>query len=231
MNITQPSHIIVALDFSTDKEALRFVEKLDPSLCQLKIGITMYTRYGPFFVEQLMHKGYSIFLDLKFHDIPHQVAGACHAAAALGVWMLTLHTLGGVMMCETAANAIANYTNKPYLVGVTILTSMNNDDSSEIGLKNNLDKSVQSLAKIAENSGLDGVVCSPIEVSNLREQLKKKFLLVTPGIRLEKEAANDQKRIMTPHQAIESGSDYLVMGRSITQANDPVVVLKQLAQL
>lgn len=220
--------VIVALDFPKDKTAFQFVEKLDPTLCRLKVGITMYTQYGPAFVEALMKKGYSIFLDLKFHDIPYQVAGACRSAAELGVWMLTVHTLGGPAMCEAAANAISGYSERPYLVGITILTSANQDDLSIIGIEKNLDASVKDLAKVAENSGLDGVVCSPLEAHVLREQSKENFLLVTPGIRLKPETNDDQKRVMTPNEALELGSSYLVMGRSIAQAEDPISVLKSI---
>lgn len=230
-NPMQDPRIIIALDFPSDTLAFSFIEKLDPKLCRLKVGITLFTRCGPAFIESLMQKGFSIFLDLKFHDIPNQVAGACRSAAELGVWMLTIHTLGGSAMCEAAAHAISSYRCRPYLVGVTILTSANQADLLEIGIEKDLDASVYDLAALAEKNGLDGIVCSPLEVSYLREKTKKEFLFVTPGIRLEFDANDDQKRTMTPQAAFDAGSSYIVMGRSITQAKDPCAVLKSIYKL
>jgi len=225
MSVLSDSRVIVALDFPTQEEAFSFVEKCDPQLCHLKVGLTMFTQYGPAFVEALMKQGYSIFLDLKFHDIPHQVAGACRSAAELGVWMLTLHTLGGEAMCEAAAEAVVHFKNPPQLLGVTILTSANQDDLSAIGIEKNLEACVDDLAAMAENSGLDGVVCSPLEVENLRQQVRDDFLLVTPGIRFSVDQRDDQKRVMTPAEAFAAGSSYLVIGRSLTQSNDPRALL------
>lgn len=220
--------VIVALDFPTKEAALELIEKLDPKLCRLKVGITLFTQCGPEFVEALMQKGFSIFLDLKFHDIPHQVTGACRSAAELGVWMLTIHTLGGPKMCDAAANAVSGYSKRPLVVGVTILTSSDQDNLAAIGIEKNLDLAVRDLARIAENTGLDGIVCSPLELHDLREQAERELLFITPGIRLEPVSGDDQKRVMAPDEALEAGSSYLVMGRSITQAEDPVSILEQI---
>jgi orotidine-5'-phosphate decarboxylase len=228
MTSTIHPRVIVALDFPTKDQAIQLVERLDPAHCHLKIGMTMFTTFGPDFVNELMKLGYSIFLDLKFHDIPHQVAGACRSAAELGVWMLTVHTLGGVAMCEAAANAIAQCRTKPLLVGVTVLTSSNQDDLAAIGIEKPLDTCVSDLAVLAENSGLDGIVCSPWEVLSLRKQCRDDFLFVTPGIRLDSDQSDDQKRVMTPQKAIQAGSDYLVMGRSLIASQDPLTLLKNL---
>ena len=219
---------IVALDFPTREKVFQLVDQLNPKLCRLKVGITLFTRYGPDFVEALMQKDFSVFLDLKFHDIPYQVAGACRSAAELGVWMLTIHTLGGLEMCEAAANAISGYSHRPRLIGVTILTSANQDDLAAVGIEKNLEASVRDLATMAEDSGLDGVVCSPLEVADLRQQADKHFLMVTPGIRLASDFPDDQKRVMTPEEAFKAGSDYLVIGRSITQAENPLEILQAL---
>jgi len=223
--------IIVALDLPTREEALAIVEKLDPALCRLKIANTMFTRYGPAFVKELMAAGYSIFLDLKYYDIPYQVAGACRSAAELGVWMLNLHVTGGVTMMKAAVNALKEFPEKqrPLLIGVTLLTSMDANDLRPMGIEQNVDELVTRLAGVAQDTGLDGIVCSAQEVAGLRSQLNKDFLFVTPGIRLASDNTNDQKRIMTPSDAINAGSTYLVIGRPITQAKDPLSVLQQIA--
>lgn len=225
------SKIIVALDLPTREEALAIVEKLDPKLCRLKIANTMFTRYGPAFVKELMAAGYSIFLDLKYYDIPYQVAGACRSAAELGVWMLNLHVTGGVTMMKAAVDALKEFPEKqrPLLIGVTLLTSMDANDLRPMGIEQNVDELVTRLAGVAQETGLDGIVCSAQEVAGLRPKLNKDFLFVTPGIRLATDNTNDQKRIMTPSDAINAGSNYLVIGRPITQAKDPLAVLQQIA--
>ncbi len=221
--------ILVALDFPNKETALSLVERLDPKLCRLKVATTMYTRYGPKFIEQLMQQGFDVFLDLKFHDIPVQVAGAVRSAAELGVWMLTLHTQGGYNMMSQAAEAVANLNNKPKLVGVTVLTSLDDSDLAAIGYQQTTSELVPQLAKLAYDSGLDGVVCSPQEVGLLRDAMPQDFLLVTPGIRLAEDSKGDQKRVLTPVEAVKLGADYLVIGRSITQAKNPLQTLNAIS--
>lgn len=223
--------IIVALDYSNPKLALELVDQLDSEFCRLKVGITMFTQQGPAFIEKLMSAGFEIFLDLKFHDIPHQVAGACRSAAELGVWMLTIHTLGGKEMCEAAANAVANFEKRPHIVGVTVLTSSGEKELKSINIEQPVETVVSNLTNLANHSGLDGIVCSALEVSSLRQQVGKDFLLVTPGIRLEGDRHGDQKRIMTPERAIEAGADYLVIGRPITEANNLFSVVARLKSI
>ena len=219
--------IIVALDLPTREEALKLVEKLDPKLCRLKVANTMFTRYGPAFVQEIMSSGYSVFLDLKYHDIPHQVAGACRSAAELGVWMVNLHVSGGVRMMQAAVEALSDFpkSQRPLLIGVTILTSMEESDLKPLGIGQNISALVADLAKTADQSGLDGIVCSAQEVSALRQNLRDDFLFVTPGIRLTSDNADDQKRVMTPADALAAGASYLVVGRPITQAKEPGMAL------
>lgn len=230
MNVNHDPKILVALDFPDELSALNLAAKLDPSMCRLKVGKEMFTRYGPALVESLQKQGFDIFLDLKFHDIPNTVAGACCAAASLGVWMINVHCLGGRKMLEAAAEAVAGYQNRPLLTGVTILTSMGEQDIREIGLQSEVSDQVENLSRLAAESGLDGVVCSPQEITQLREKRGKEFLLVTPGIRPAGSASHDQKRIMTPREALELGSNYLVIGRPITQADNPQDALKNIIE-
>ena len=219
------SHIIVALDYADEKSALALVNQLEPSSCRLKVGKEMFTRLGPQFVEKLTNKDFDVFLDLKFHDIPNTVAGACAAACDLGVWMVNVHASGGRRMMEAAKEAIDKSSHQPLLIAVTILTSLETDDIHEIGYQGSPAENVNNLASLTNQSGLDGVVCSPKEVEHLRSSLPNDFLLVTPGIRPAGSAADDQRRTMTPAEAIKAGSSYLVMGRPITQADDPMSVL------
>lgn len=227
MNQTD-SRVIVALDFPTQQLAMDLVERLDPSLCRLKVGKEMFTRLGPPFVEQLRDKGYEIFLDLKFHDIPNTVAAACDAAADLGVWMMNLHASGGRRMMVAARERLESRGSRPLLVAVTILTSLAAEDIHEIGFDGEAAEQVLRLAKLTDESGLDGVVCSPREASELRRQIGKDFLLVTPGVRPSSASADDQRRVMTPADAIMAGSSYLVVGRPITAADDPIQALKSI---
>lgn len=219
------SRIIVALDFAKEADALALVEHLDPSRCRLKVGKEMFTRSGPQLVEKLVAKGYDVFLDLKFHDIPNTVAGACRSAAELGVWMVNVHALGGKRMMEAASEALDKSAMRPLLIGVTILTSMGDRDIAQIGLSGTPADNVKRLAVLAQESGLDGVVCSPKEVSMLRETTDKSFSLVTPGIRPSWSEKGDQTRITTPADAVRLGSDYLVIGRPVTAADDPLKAL------
>jgi len=218
----------VALDYSSAEDALRLAEKLEPRLCRLKVGKELFTAAGPNLVEKLMHKGFDIFLDLKFHDIPNTVANACKAAANLGVWMINVHALGGRRMLMAAREAIAQGSTQ--LIAVTLLTSMDQNDLADIGLQGTPDQIVERLARLAQDCALDGVVCSALEAASLRQQLGKDFCLVTPGIRPVDNQSDDQKRITTPQQAIRNGADYLVIGRPVTQAKDPLMVLRQLNQ-
>lgn len=221
--------VIVALDFANETETLQFVRQLDPSLCQLKIGKELFTATGRSLVEKLINQGFKLFLDLKYHDIPNTVAQACKVAAEMGVWLVDMHASGGRRMMEAAAEAVANSSHKPHLIGVTVLTSMSQEDLTEIGFQAAAQDLVLQWAKLAQSSGLDGVVCSAQESALLRQHLGQEFLLVTPGIRLDTaNNSDDQRRIMTPEQALIAGSSYLVMGRPITQATDPVAVLREI---
>ena len=218
--------IIVALDFNSSSQAVEFVDTLDPKLCRLKIGKELFTAAGPNLVETMIKKEFDVFLDLKFHDIPNTVANAVKVAADLGVWMLNVHISGGSTMMKSAKDAILSHGGcKPILIGVTVLTSISSAELSEIGINNELKDQVVQLAKLAYQSGLDGVVCSAEEAKLLRNSMPADFILVTPGIRREQDAAGDQKRVITPSQAIRNGSDYLVVGRPITQAASPSAAL------
>jgi len=218
--------IIVALDFPTEVEAFQLIDQLDASLCRLKVGKEMFTLLGPAFVESIQTKGFEVFLDLKYHDIPNTVAKACTAAASLGVWMLNVHASGGRRMMEAAAEAIANTQNKPHLIAVTVLTSMSHDDLLELGINESPAEQALKLAALAKSSGVDGVVCSAQEASRMQQQLGSDLLLVSPGIRPAGSKADDQRRIMTPVDALKAGSDYLVIGRPITQSDDPLGILR-----
>ena len=234
-DFTQPPArlpVIVALDFANSQDTLNFVRRLDPELCQLKIGKELFTATGRRLVEDLINQGFKLFLDLKYHDIPHTVAQACKVAAEMGVWMVDMHTSGGRRMMEAAAEAVAGYAQKPLLIGVTVLTSMEQSDLAEIGWNAPVEELVLRWATLAQSSGLDGVVCSAHEAAPLRTALGEEFVLVTPGIRLDVAGnQDDQRRIMTPAQALAAGSSYLVMGRPITQAADPVAVLREVNSL
>ncbi len=220
--------VIVALDFPDTSSASGLVDRLDPSMCRLKVGKELFVRGGPQFVESLQAKGFQVFLDLKFHDIPNTVAAACRAAAELGVWMVNVHALGGLKMMEAAANAVGGYDNRPICIAVTILTSMDTSDLQGIGVAGEPAENVDRLAALAEQAGMDGVVCSALEAERLRQLRGADFQLVTPGIRPAGADVNDQKRIMTPTKAIAAGASYLVIGRPITQADDPLQVLNNI---
>lgn len=227
---TNSSKIIIALDFPDKKSSDDFIAKINPDLCALKIGKHLFTRLGPDYVRELVAKGFRVFLDLKFHDIPNTVADACFAAAELGVWMMNIHIAGGAEMMR-AARAKINLlpeAKRPLLIGVTVLTSLDHEDLKLLGIRDSIDDTVLRLARNAKACGLDGVVCSAKEATMLRKELGKDFLLITPGIRLEFDDHADQKRVMTPQAAFSAGADYLVMGRSITQAKDPVKILEEL---
>jgi len=218
--------IIVALDFSSAEQALLLAKKLDPMLCRVKIGKELFTAAGPMIVEKLMSKGFEVFLDLKFHDIPNTVANACRVAADLGVWMINVHALGGKKMLVAARDALPLGGTK--LIAVTLLTSIGPDDLESIGLNNEPGNVVQKLAWLAYSCGLDGVVCSALEAPQLRQTMGADFCLVTPGIRPVDALTDDQNRIATPQMAIQNGADYLVIGRPISQAADPLLMLQHL---
>ncbi|MCX8638543.1 orotidine-5'-phosphate decarboxylase [Gilliamella sp. B3172] len=220
------SPIIVAVDFSDVKSAWNFIDQVDPKDCRLKIGKELFTHAGPDFIRQIKHKGFDIFLDLKFHDIPNTVAKAVAAAADLGVWMTNVHASGGSRMMTAAKDALNSYgKDAPLLIAVTVLTSMESADLQEIGINVSPLEQATRLASLAKNCGLDGVVCSAKEVQSFRTRLGSDFKLVTPGIRPAGSNPDDQRRIMTPQRAQAAGSDYLVIGRPITQAEDPTKAL------
>jgi orotidine-5'-phosphate decarboxylase len=218
--------IVVALDFDQKMKAEAFIDNLDPTLCKLKVGKEMFTHFGPDFVKGLVDKKYDVFLDLKFHDIPNTVAKACQAAADLGVWMVNVHASGGPKMMEHARQSLEQYAaNKPLLIAVTVLTSMDQKQLSAIGIDATPQQQVLKLAKLTYDCGLDGVVCSAQESGLLKSTISDNFKLITPGIRPEGSDKGDQMRVMTPKQAMQAGSDYLVIGRPITQSADPLKTL------
>ena len=221
------SPIIVAVDFADVKSAWNFIDRVEPNDCRLKIGKELFTHAGPDFIKQIMNKGFDVFLDLKFHDIPNTVAKAIIAAADLGVWMTNVHASGGSRMMQAAKDALYPYgKDAPLLIAVTVLTSMESVDLQEIGIPVSPLEQATKLALLAKNCGLDGVVCSAKEVQSFRTRLGSDFKLVTPGIRPAGSNADDQRRIMTPQRAQAAGSDYLVIGRPITQAEDPSLALQ-----
>lgn len=214
------SKIIVALDFPDEASTMKLIERINPGLCRLKIGKELFTRCGPDLVKKIVNSGYDVFLDLKYHDIPNTVANACKAAADLGVWMMNIHALGGPAMLTAARNALSD-SDSPLLIAVTILTSSSDDDLKAVGINLSTGDMVKRLALLSRDQGLDGVVCSAQEASDLKSSLGQNFILVTPGIRLPADDPGDQKRIVSPADAVRQGSDYLVIGRPITQADDP----------
>ncbi len=220
--------VIVALDFPHANAALDLASRLDPALCRVKVGKELFTAAGPAVVENLVKQGFDVFLDLKFHDIPNTVAAACKVGASLGVWMLNVHALGGEAMLLAARDAIDAGKHKPLLIGVTILTSLGDAELAAIGIEGTAEQNVLRLAKLARQCGLDGVVCSSREAQLLRRQIATPFALVTPGIRLADAQKDDQNRVLTPQEALRAGADYLVIGRPITQAADPVATLKKM---
>lgn len=225
------SKVVVALDFDNQNDAVSFVDKISPQDCRLKIGKEMFTYFGPDFVKRLVAKDFDVFLDLKFHDIPNTVAKAVTAAADLGVWMTNVHASGGERMLVQSAQALESFgKDKPLLMAVTVLTSMSAEDLRGIGIQVDPATHVKNLATLTKNAGLDGVVCSAWEASSLKQALGQEFKLITPGIRPAGSASDDQRRIMTPEQAVQNGSDYLVIGRPITKAEDPHQVLQAINQ-
>lgn len=223
------AQLILALDFNNEIEAMNLVHKIDPNSCALKVGNEMFTLLGTGFVKKLIGSGFKVFLDLKFHDIPNTVARSCAVAAEMGVWMLNLHASGGLAMMRAARNALLPFgTEKPLLIAVTVLTSMSPQQLPEIGIETTLASQVNRLAELAHRAELDGVVCSALEVPVIKKLCGTDFLTITPGIRLSGDSLDDQSRVVTPKDAAMMGSDYLVMGRSITLANDPEATIQSI---
>ena len=227
MTASEP-RIIVALDFDNAASALALADQLSPNQCRLKVGKELFVAAGPQLVKSLTDRGFDIFLDLKFHDIPNTVAKAILAAADLGVWMSNVHASGGCRMMTAAKQSIEQHGGDMLLIAVTVLTSMDDSDLHQVGINTAAGDQVKKLAELTKQSGLDGVVCSAQEASALKQQLGQDFKLITPGIRLTNSASDDQRRIVSPPQAIELGSDYLVIGRPITQAQDPMHMLQEI---
>ena len=227
--VVSDPRVIVALDYADQKQAMEFVDKISPDLCKLKVGKELFTRSGPQFIESLVAKGFDVFLDLKFHDIPNTVKKAVYAAGQLGVWMVDVHALGGASMLEAAREGIDMVgVNRPYLIAVTLLTSMSASDLRQLGIKQEPQAFVERLAQLAIDSGADGLVCSACETKGLRQKIGAFPLLVTPGIRPAGISADDQHRIATPQQAIADGASYLVIGRPITQQKNSVDMLESI---
>jgi orotidine-5'-phosphate decarboxylase len=222
--------VIVALDFPDAASALGMAARLDPALCRVKVGKELFVSAGPAIVERLGERGFEVFLDLKFHDIPNTVAGACRAAARLGVWMLNVHASGGSAMMRAAREAGSDRARPPLLIGVTVLTSLSDAELGEIGLAGSAADAVSRLARLASASGLDGVVCSAEEARMLRAALGERFVTVTPGIRLPGDAKGDQSRIVTPQDAVRRGAHYVVIGRPVTQSPDPAATLQAIVR-
>ncbi len=222
------SPVIVALDYPCAEDALAMAKQLDPKQCRVKVGKELFTSAGPQVIESLQTLGFEVFLDLKFHDIPNTTAKACLAAAKLGIWMLNVHASGGPAMMSKVIESLQQSEHKPIMIAVTVLTSMDEHELNSIGLKRSLIDQVLHLAELSQSVGMQGVVCSAQEARLIRERLGPDFKLVTPGIRPLFAAADDQKRIVTPADALSMGSDYLVIGRAITAASDPLVALERI---
>ena len=214
------SPIIIALDMEI-KNALELAKKIDPKVCKVKVGSELFTKGGPKVIEKLKDLGFDVFLDLKFHDIPNTVSRSVEAAIKLGVWMLNVHSLGGKEMLKAAYKTVENSSTKPLLIGVTVLTSLEDKDIKQIGLQKSTREQVLLLAQLCQNERLDGVVCSHKELSFLRESLDKDFVLVTPGIRSIKSKKDDKLRTSTALEAVNNGADYIVIGREITNNKNP----------
>lgn len=221
------SPVVVALDYANRDSALAFVDRIDPRDCRLKVGKEMFTLFGPQFVRELQQRGFDIFLDLKFHDIPNTAAHAVKAAADLGIWMVNVHASGGARMMTAAKEALLPFgADAPLLIAVTVLTSMEASDLQDIGITATPAEHAERLARLTQQCGLDGVVCSAQEAVRFKSELGQAFKLVTPGIRPQGSDAGDQRRIMTPEQALQAGVDYMVIGRPVTQSAEPAQTLK-----
>jgi len=226
----QDNRLVVVLDYPDLDSALVMADNLDPGLCRVKVGKELFTRAGPEVLHALKSRGFEVFLDLKYHDIPNTVAQAVLAAAEAGVWMVNVHASGGARMMKAARDALDKVPSesRPLLIGVTVLTSMNQEELNALGVPGSLEDQVIRLASLAKDSGLDGVVCSALEAARIKQVCGQDFVTVTPGIRPAGSSADDQTRIMTPAQAVQSGADYLVIGRPITAASDPMEAAKHI---
>lgn len=224
-DVAKGPRVIVALDYASVEDARAFVAHVTPGQCRVKVGLELFAVAGPAFVRELVDAGFDVFLDLKFHDIPHTVAQACKQAAALGVWMLNVHALGGPAMLRAAREAIEGGDRRPLLIAVTMLTSHSSQEMADIGLPAAPQDNVLRLARLARQAGLDGVVCSAQEAAALRRELGPAFILVTPGIRPAGGQRHDQQRVLSPREAVAQGAHYLVIGRPITQSPDPHAML------
>ncbi len=222
------SKIIVALDFSDSSTALAFVDQLTPGTCRLKVGKELFMVGGPKLVENLVGRGFSIFLDLKFHDIPNTVAKACINASRLGVWMINVHAMGGSEMLDAARKSIPKESGSPLLIAVTALTSLDQSNLLDIGFSEQLDTVVLKLTQMAKKYNCDGVVCSASEAGFIRKKFGCDFLRITPGIRLPGDSLNEQKRVANPINAIREGASFLVIGRSITQSSNPMEIIDKI---
>ena len=222
------NRIIVPLDTPRLADALALAARLDPKLCRLKIGKELFVAAGPEAVSRVHERGFEVFLDLKFHDIPHTVAGACRSAARLGVWMMNVHASGGEAMMRAAREAVDSVARPPMLIAVTVLTSLTGPELEHVGLAGSVMENVERLARLARACGLDGVVCSAQEATQVRQATGADFTLVTPGIRLAADAPDDQARVVTPREAVRLGADYLVIGRPITGSPDPAATLQSI---
>ncbi|EBU0541324.1 orotidine-5'-phosphate decarboxylase [Salmonella enterica] len=223
------SPVVMALDYHERDKALAFVDKIDPRDCRLKVGKEMFTLFGPQLVRDLQQRGFDVFLDLKFHDIPNTTARAVAAAADLGVWMVNVHASGGARMMAAARDALAPFgKDAPLLIAVTVLTSMETCDLRDLGVTLSPAEHAERLARLTQQCGLDGVVCSAQEAVRFKQVFGTAFKLVTPGIRPAGSEAGDQRRIMTPEQALSAGVDYMVIGRPVTQSVDPAQTLKDI---
>lgn len=229
-SITTLSPVVVALDYPNQDLAINMAQQLDPAKCRVKVGKELYTASGPIILEKLHALGFDVFLDLKFHDIPNTCAKAVGVAADLGVWMVNVHASGGRRMMEAARNELEKKSHQPLLIGVTVLTSMEQNDLAEIGLNLDPQEQVRRLALLTESSGLDGVVCSAQEVELIRNNCTPEFLTVTPGIRPAGSDQGDQRRVLTPQQALAAGVNYMVIGRPITQAAEPALVCNNIVE-
>ena len=220
------NRVIIPLDLEYSA-AIDMASNFDPSNCRLKIGSQLFTSSGPKIIKELDFKGFEIFLDLKFHDIPNTVYEAVRSAADLGVWMINVHASGGKNMLEASKNALIDFDEPPLLIAVTLLTSLSENSIQEIGL-NNLSEQVLRLAKLSHECELDGVVCASSDTVIIKKEFGKEFITVTPGIRPDQSNLNDQSRVSTPSEAVKNGSDFLVIGRPITESDDPAGALKDI---
>lgn len=220
--------LFVAFDYDDLEPARDLLSDMNPEHCGVKIGSEMFTAFGPAWVREVVHQGFSVFLDLKYHDIPNTVEHACLAAAGLGIKMLNVHASGGFTMMKQAQDALNRLKNPPLLIAVTLLTSLTQEEVEKVGMQSNLHDCVLRLAQLTQAAGLGGVVCSAEEAATLRQACGPDFKLITPGIRLEEDTKDDQKRVMTPQMALKAGSDYLVVGRPITRSPHPKQVIQSL---